>query len=95
MEKWDLALEVDREEGGRRSWKTQAFFLLLVKTNAALAKSLPFPSGPARPRVRGEQGTCFGCRLLGTQGSDSKELACNEGDLDLIPWVGKILWRRQ
>ena len=85
MEKRDLALEVNREEGGRRSWKTQALFLFLVKTNAASAKSLPFPSGPFRPRVRGEQGSCFGCKLLGTQGSDSKEFACNEGDLGLIP----------
>ena len=27
-------------------------------------------------------------------GSDSKESACNEGDPGLIPWVGKIPWRR-
>ena len=89
MEKQDLALEVNREKGGRRSWKTQALFLLLVKNNAALAKSLPFPSGPFRPRVRGEQGACFGCKLYGTQGSDSKEFTCNEGDLGLIPGPGR------
>ena len=27
--------------------------------------------------------------------SDSKESACNEGDLCLIPWIGKIPWRRE
>ena len=27
-------------------------------------------------------------------GSDGKEYICNEADLDLIPWVGKIPWRR-
>ena len=27
-------------------------------------------------------------------GSAGKESACNEGDLGLIPWVGKIPWRR-
>ena len=34
-----------------------------------------------------------------TGGSDSKESACNVGDLGLIPgfdpWVGKIPWRRK
>ena len=28
-------------------------------------------------------------------GLDSKESACSAGDLGLIPWVGKILWRRE
>ena len=27
-------------------------------------------------------------------GSDGKESACNMGDRGLIPWVGKIPWRR-
>ena len=27
-------------------------------------------------------------------GSAGKESACNAGDLGLIPWVGKIPWRR-
>ena len=29
------------------------------------------------------------------RGSDGKESACNTGDLGSIPWVGKILWRRE
>ena len=28
-------------------------------------------------------------------GSAGKESACNAGDLGLIPWVGKIPWRRE
>ena len=28
-------------------------------------------------------------------GSNGKESACNAGDLGLIPWVGKIAWRRE
>ena len=28
-------------------------------------------------------------------GSDGKESACNAGDLGLIPWAGKIPWRRE
>ena len=28
-------------------------------------------------------------------GSPGKESACNVGDLGLIPWVGKIPWRRE
>ena len=28
-------------------------------------------------------------------GSDGKESACNVGDSGLIPWVGKISWRRK
>ena len=28
-------------------------------------------------------------------GSAGKESTCNAGDLGLIPWVGKILWRRE
>ena len=28
-------------------------------------------------------------------GSDGKESACNEGDLDSIPVVGKIPWRKE
>ena len=29
------------------------------------------------------------------RGSDGKESTCNTGDLGSIPWVGKILWRRE
>ena len=29
-----------------------------------------------------------------TGGSDSKESACNVGDLGFGPWIGKIPWRR-
>ena len=28
-------------------------------------------------------------------GSEGKESACNAGDPGLIPWVGKIPWRRE
>ena len=28
-------------------------------------------------------------------GSDGKESACNAGDLDSDPWVGRIPWRRE
>ena len=28
-------------------------------------------------------------------GSDSKESACNAGDLGSVPWVGKVSWRRE
>ena len=28
-------------------------------------------------------------------GSDDKESACNAGDLNFDPWVGKIPWRRE
>ena len=36
----------------------------------------------------------WGSDLGSPGGSDGKESACNEGDPDLIPWVGKIPWRR-
>ena len=36
------------------------------------------------------------CYILGFPcGSAGKESACNAGDLSLIPWVGKIPWKRE